>query len=60
MLFTAGTQAKQKSFQPLPQPRSLAAALLEMQLTLLGSLLAVVSQANQLQVGLSFSATSFV
>ena len=46
----AGAQAKQRSFQPLPQPRSLASALLEMQLTLLGSLLAVVSQANQLQV----------
>ena len=46
----AGMQTKHKSFQPLPQPRSLAAALLEMQLTLLGSLLAVVSQANQLQV----------
>ena len=43
-------QAKQRSFQPLPQPRSLAAALLEMQLMLLGSLLAIVSQANQLQV----------
>ena len=43
-------QTRHRSFQPLPQPRSLAAALLEMQLTLLGSLLAVVSQANQLQV----------
>ena len=47
---TAGVQTRHRSFQPLPQPRSLAAALLEMQLTLLGSLLAVVSQANQLQV----------
>ena len=46
----AGVQTRHGSFQPLPQPRSLAAALLEMQLTLLGSLLAVVSQANQLQV----------
>ena len=46
----AGVQTRDRSFQPLPQPRSLAAAMLEMQLTLLGSLLAVVSQANQLQV----------
>jgi hypothetical protein len=40
----------ERSYQPLPQPRSLTAALLEAQLTLLGSLLAVVSKANQLQV----------
>ena len=51
LYIAAGVQAKQRAVQPLPQPRSLAAALLEMQLTLLGSLLAVVSQANQLQVG---------
>ena len=54
----AGAHAKQRSFQPLPQPRSLAAALLEMQLTLLGSLMAIVSQANQLQVGLPTSAAN--
>ena len=36
--------------QPFPQPKSLSAALLEVHLVTLGSLLAVVSQANQLQV----------
>ena len=48
----AGATVLKRSHQPLPQPRSLSAALLEAQLTLLGSLLAVVSQPNQLQVGL--------
>ena len=47
---TAAAGALQRPYQPLPQPRSLTAALLEAQLTLLGSLLAVVSQANQLQI----------
>ncbi len=46
----AGATLLQRNHQPLPQPRSLSAALLEAQLTLLGSLLAVVSQPNQLQV----------
>lgn len=36
--------------QPFPQPSSLSAALLERQLVLLGSLLATVSEANQLQI----------
>ncbi|CAL8466413.1 g5949 [Coccomyxa elongata] len=46
----AGAAVLKRSHQPLPQPRSLSAALLEAQLTLLGSLLAVVSQPNQLQI----------
>ncbi|KAK9798183.1 hypothetical protein WJX73_010462 [Symbiochloris irregularis] len=36
--------------QQFPQPRSLSQALLEAQVTLLGSLLAVVSQTNQQQI----------
>lgn len=35
---------------PFPQPRALGTALQEAQVTLLGSLLAVVSQQNQLQI----------
>ena len=36
--------------QPFPQPRPLGDVLLERQLVLLGSLLAVVSEANQVQI----------
>lgn len=36
--------------QPFPQSSSLSAALLERQLELLGSLLAVVEEANQVQI----------
>eukprot|EP00884_Botryococcus_braunii_P001693 jgi/Botrbrau1/11524/Bobra.0393s0003.2 len=42
--------ALQPAYQPFPQPKSLGAALLEAQLVLLGNLLAVVSEANQLQI----------
>ena len=41
--------AWQRAYQPFPQPRSLSGALLATQLNLLGGLLAVVSQPNQLQ-----------
>jgi len=37
-------------YQPFPQPKSLSATLLERQLVLLGSLLATVSEANQVQI----------
>ena len=43
----------ERDYEPFPQPRSLGAALLERQLVLLGSLLAVVNEANQVH---SFSA----
>lgn len=35
---------------PFPQPKGLGASLLEVQLVLLGNLLAVVSEANQVQI----------
>ena len=38
------------SSNPFPQPSSLSAALLERQLELLGSLLAVVEEPNQVQI----------
>ena len=44
----AGAQGR--STAAFPQPRSLSAALLEMQLLVLGPLTAAVSEANQLQI----------
>lgn len=47
--YTGAIQQKAEH-EPFPQPKSLSAALLEVQLVVLGSLLAVVSQTNQLQI----------
>ncbi|KAK9820084.1 hypothetical protein WJX72_005985 [[Myrmecia] bisecta] len=49
-MTTGGEQALVRNHAPFPQPKSLGAALLEAQLVLLGNLLAVVSEANQLQI----------
>lgn len=48
--YAGGTRHLQPEHEPFPQPKSLSAALLEVQLVMLGSLLAVVSEANQLQI----------
>ena len=45
-----GSRHLHAEHEPFPQPKSLSAALLEVQLVMLGSLIAVVSQANQLQI----------
>ncbi len=48
--YAVATRHLQAEHEPFPQPKSLSAALLEVQLVMLGSLLAVVSEANQLQI----------
>ena len=48
--YAGATRHLLTEHEPYPQPKSLSAALLEVQLVMLGSLLAVVSEANQLQI----------